>query len=71
MEDVAVRLACLDAAVRCTGNPNHLTLAREFYTFATEGGASVPADKTMADAHTSDELKTLSSAPKGKKGTVK
>lgn len=37
MEDVAVRLACLDAAVRCTGNPNHLTLAREFYAFATEG----------------------------------
>jgi hypothetical protein len=35
--DQQTRIACLQAAMQSTGNPNHVTLAREFYVFVTEG----------------------------------
>lgn len=37
MDDTQIRLACLDAAVRTAGNPNHIQVARSYYEFVTEG----------------------------------
>jgi hypothetical protein len=55
MDDKQIRLACLDAAVRTAGNPNHIQQAREYYAFVTEARED-EAPATKADIEVATKL---------------
>jgi hypothetical protein len=42
MDDIEVRIACINAAANTPGNPNHVLMAREYYAFVTEGTETTP-----------------------------
>jgi hypothetical protein len=67
MDDKQLRLACLDAAVRTIGNPNHIQQAREYYAFVTEAVVTTDTDAVNA----SEEPKTTTTPLKGQKGNRK
>lgn len=46
MIDAEIRIRCIEAAAAVPGNPNTMSLAREFYAFALEG--STPAAAPVA-----------------------
>lgn len=48
MNDIEIRIACVQAAVATVGNPNHINQAREYYNFVTEQAApEAPAEETQ------------------------
>jgi hypothetical protein len=45
MDKLAIRLQCLDLAVRTVGNPNTLLRAQEYFDFATQDEPAAEAPK--------------------------
>jgi hypothetical protein len=52
MNDIEIRLRCVEAAVHVPGNPNTLQQAREFYGFAVEGRQEPSVEGDIADVVT-------------------
>lgn len=65
MNDVEIRIACVQAAVQTTGNPNHVQQARAYYDFVTEGNSPAATEEVT----TQDE--TDEAPQRGRKGARK
>lgn len=73
MNDIEIRLRCVEAAVHVPGNPNTLQQAREFYGFAIEGREE-PVRSVLATAEgdiVNPTAEQIAAATGGKKGQRK
>jgi hypothetical protein len=64
MNDLEVRVRCVEAAARVPGNPNTIQQARAFYEFVTEGQTRAVTDRGNYEDRVTPETTTKKTSRK-------